>query len=147
MDQLYQKAIDNVKRFEESQQKHREVNLEKAKQYFRELLFKDIQTKVEKASLSGRTQILLYRINFRRENRMNWARYYSNEYDIREVLTDYGLLEELEEYYRPFKVRYEPTSHRNNCIFIYWRDEWDDDSDDDEEFDEYKLINMDEITE
>ena len=131
MEDLFQMAIQNVKSYEDQNKKR----IADAIDHYMKILTKNSQKLIETASANGKTQVLIYRINFRKRGEYkrftnfkqdryynSQKRYYYNNLKITDLYENYGLRERLEEFFSPFKVIMVNTSVNNWCIFVYWRD-------------------------
>lgn len=166
--QLHQSAVTALTSFQEQEEFRRQVNMEHQRQlarqerrekrearqaameyFFNMLTNLDHENKVQRASSHGKTQTLLYRVNYRYHNYHNWKNYVYRDVRLFDLLneqryslsveTENGiynedqlvpepseLVERLEKFFAPFKVKVLYTSWQNTCIFIYWRKYWDD---------------------
>ena len=129
MEELFHKAVANVERFEEEEDRKEKELEEKATEHFFEI-FKNLsaEEKIEKASLSGKSQILLYRFNLNRNT--NHRSYMYEDLSSIDLLSDEStqLYKLLSRYYAPFRLHFQKTSSMNYCLFLYWREDWDDES-------------------
>lgn len=139
MEDLFQTAIKNVRSYEDQNKKR----VTDAIDHYMKILTKNAQKLIEIASANGKTQVLIYRINFRKKGEYkrgssnfkqdryynSQKRYYYNNLKITDLYENYGLRERLEEFFSPFKVIMVNTSVNNWCIFVYWRDTFKEHSD------------------
>ena len=140
MEDLYKQAAENVQKYQASHVKRPNEEkdpskLEAAKEHFMQLITEDVEDKIRKASSSGKTKILLMRMNFRYDNKPNWPEYYSNDFNVKDLLQhpEYGLLDDLRARFNTvkdgeegFKLELLNTSHSVWCLFLYWCSSWED---------------------
>jgi hypothetical protein len=149
MESLFEKAASNVNNYKNEFDKNQETNLNDAKEYFFEHVTKDVEEKIKVASEKGKTQLVLIRINFNHDNKMNWPEYYHKNINIKDILfgmydnnennnnhnrdiNDSEFVNRIRKHFncvkdgeKGFKVSLIHTSRAVWCLFIYWRDLWE----------------------
>jgi len=137
MNQLFETALKNVQSFKGVDKQVKPENLTAAKTHFLNIITDDVEDKIQKASKSGKTQILMYRMNFRFDNKPNWPSYYLHDLNVKDLLQnpEYGLLDDLRAKFgtvkdgeQGFKLELVNTSKAIWCLFLYWRDNWEEES-------------------